>query len=61
MAMLTPEIEQLNGEVVGEPLKWEIHIAETSRDLWRLDGLPAPLAKSEEERIWARENRAVKY
>lgn len=40
---------------------WEYHIAETGRDLWKINGLIPPPWKSEEERVWARENRAMEY
>lgn len=40
---------------------WEYHIAETERGLWKINGLVPPPWRSEEERVWAREGRAVEY
>jgi len=40
---------------------WEYHIAETERDLWKIDGLIPPPWNSEEEKMWVRENKAVEY
>ena len=35
------------------------HIAETERLLWKLNGVYAPEWKSEDEKVWAAENRVV--
>ncbi|KAK5126042.1 hypothetical protein LTR85_011397 [Meristemomyces frigidus] len=40
---------------------WEYHISETERRLWKVNGLIPPPWKSETEREWARENRALPY
>lgn len=40
---------------------WEFHVDETDRRLWRINGLVAPAFKSEEEKMWFRENRAVPW
>lgn len=40
---------------------WEIHFDETPIDLWRVQGLMAPPADSELEKLWAKENRPVPY
>jgi phenylpyruvate tautomerase PptA (4-oxalocrotonate tautomerase family) len=37
---------------------WEFHIDETPIDLWSIQGYRPPLADSEDEKRWARENRA---
>ena len=37
---------------------WELHIDETPRDLWTVQGMYPPASGSEEEQRWARENRA---
>ena len=37
--------------------EWELHIDETPRDLWTVQGLFPPPSGSEEEQRWARENR----
>jgi phenylpyruvate tautomerase PptA (4-oxalocrotonate tautomerase family) len=38
-------------------LDWEIHIDETPRELWTVNGLTPPPTESDEERRWAEENR----
>ncbi|OSS54733.1 hypothetical protein B5807_01616 [Epicoccum nigrum] len=40
---------------------WEFHIDETERRLWRINGLYPPPFQSEEEKVWARENRPVVF
>jgi phenylpyruvate tautomerase PptA (4-oxalocrotonate tautomerase family) len=40
---------------------WEMHIDETSRDFWTVQGLVPPPPESEAERLWARENRPIPY
>jgi phenylpyruvate tautomerase PptA (4-oxalocrotonate tautomerase family) len=40
---------------------WEVHVDETPMDLWRVQGLTPPAPFSDEEKFWARENRAVPY
>lgn len=42
-------------------LGWELHIDETSRDLWSIQGLQPPPPNSEAEQRWARENRPTPY
>ena len=39
----------------------EFHVDETSRELWRTDGLAPPPAGSAAERRWVDENRPVPY
>lgn len=39
---------------------WEYHIEETNRDLWKIQGLVPPLPGSDEEKIWAGQNKATK-
>ncbi|MFI9275578.1 tautomerase family protein [Kitasatospora sp. NPDC052896] len=39
----------------------EFHIDETAQDLWMMDGIAPPPARSEAEQRWARENRPVPY
>ena len=41
-------------------LDWEIHIDETPRDLWTIQGMRPPDEGSPEEQRWARENRPSK-
>ncbi len=42
-------------------LDWEIHISETPRDLWRVQGLDPPPSFSSAEKEWVRQNKAVPY
>ena len=41
-------------------LDWEIHIDETPRDLWTIQGMRPPDEGSAEEQRWARDNRPSK-
>ena len=41
-------------------LDWEIHIDETPRDFWTIQGMRPPEEGSAEEQRWARENRPSK-
>ncbi|EAW12149.1 tautomerase family protein [Aspergillus clavatus NRRL 1] len=52
-AVLTPAFEP-------KGIDWEYFITETPRHLWKINGLVPPPAGSEEEKVWAEENRAVK-
>jgi hypothetical protein len=40
---------------------WEFHVDETERALWRVNGIDPPPHKSEMEKTWAKENRAVPF
>ncbi len=40
---------------------WEIHIDETPMDLWRTQGIEPPKGESVEEKLWAKENRAIPW
>jgi hypothetical protein len=40
---------------------WEYHVCETERRLWKVNGMNPPPWKSEEEKVWAKENRPVAY
>ncbi|KAG2420156.1 hypothetical protein HFD88_004956 [Aspergillus terreus] len=40
---------------------WEFHVDETERRLWRINGLIPPPFKSDDERKWAKENKASPY
>jgi len=42
-------------------LDWELHISETPRDLWRIQGMDPPPAFSEAEKLWLDRNEAVPY
>jgi phenylpyruvate tautomerase PptA (4-oxalocrotonate tautomerase family) len=65
-----PEMRALCMAVIEEKLApfikergfdWEVHIDETAMDLWRVQGLMAPPAESDMERLWAKENRPIPY
>ncbi|OAL48541.1 hypothetical protein IQ07DRAFT_77967 [Pyrenochaeta sp. DS3sAY3a] len=40
---------------------WEYSVEETSRDLWKVQGLVPPMPRSEAEKEWLRLNEAVPY
>ena len=42
-------------------LDWEMHVEQHERELWRVQGLDAPLPDAEEEREWVRQNRAIPF
>jgi hypothetical protein len=41
--------------------RWEYHIEESNRDLWRVQGLVPPPLGSEGFKLWEREGRAVPW
>ena len=46
----------------GHPgLHWEFHVAETSEELWMINGVVPPPAGSEAEQAWARTNTTAPY
>jgi phenylpyruvate tautomerase PptA (4-oxalocrotonate tautomerase family) len=46
--------------VTERGLRYEVHIDDTPRELWSVQGLRPPAEGSEEEQRWALENRALK-
>lgn len=42
-------------------LQWEYFIVESTKDLWKMNGLVPPEAGSEGEREWSRLNKAVAF
>lgn len=40
---------------------WEYSVEETSRDLWKVQGLVPPMPGSEAENEWIRENKPIKF
>ena len=46
--------------VTERGLRWEVHIDDTPRELWSVQGLRPPAEGSEDEQRWALENRASK-
>lgn len=53
-AFLTPMFEP-------KGIDWEYFVTEAPRDLWKINGLAPPAAGSEEEKVWVRENRPVRF
>ncbi|KAJ5086144.1 hypothetical protein N7532_010915 [Penicillium argentinense] len=51
----------LNPILEPKGMDWEYFIAETSRDLWKVNGMVPPPSGSAEEKEWARANCAVKF
>lgn len=49
----------LKPHVADKGYDWEFHVDETERRLWKINGMFPPAFRSEEEKVWARENRAV--
>ena len=41
--------------------EWEYSVEETSRDLWKINGLVPPMPNSDAEKEWVRLNRAVPF
>jgi hypothetical protein len=44
-----------------EDIEFEHHIAETPRDLWRVNGIVPPPTESPEEERWRVENKATEW
>jgi phenylpyruvate tautomerase PptA (4-oxalocrotonate tautomerase family) len=42
-------------------LNWELHVDETPRDLWLIQGLVPPLPNTEPEKKWHLENKPTPY
>ncbi|KAM5343959.1 hypothetical protein ACJ41O_012496 [Fusarium nematophilum] len=51
----------LKPHIADQGYDWEYHVDETSRELWKINGLAPPPWKSEAERWWARENRPLEW
>ena len=45
--------------ITERDLDWEVHIAETERALWRVNGITPPAEGSPEERTWAEADAPV--
>ncbi|KAF2801204.1 hypothetical protein K505DRAFT_227175 [Melanomma pulvis-pyrius CBS 109.77] len=50
--------EALRPFIADKGYEWEYSVEETSRDLWKINGLVPPMPGSEAEKVWARENRS---
>ncbi|KAJ5856489.1 uncharacterized protein N7529_010433 [Penicillium soppii] len=51
----------LKPHIADKGYDWEYHVMETERRLWKINGLVPPPWKSDEEQLWAKEDRAVPY
>ncbi|GAB7345595.1 hypothetical protein MBLNU457_3895t1 [Dothideomycetes sp. NU457] len=54
-------VEVLKPHVADKGYDWEFHVDETERRYWRINGMAPPPFKSEQEKIWVKENKAVPY
>ncbi|KAH8889327.1 hypothetical protein GQ53DRAFT_843007 [Thozetella sp. PMI_491] len=45
----------------GKGYDWEFHVDETSKNMWRVQGLRAPEVGSEPFKLWVQENKAVPW
>ncbi|KJZ70931.1 hypothetical protein HIM_09682 [Hirsutella minnesotensis 3608] len=50
---------RMKPHIADKGYDWEIHIDETERRLWRINGIYPPPFQSADERVWALENRPV--
>ncbi|ETI25443.1 hypothetical protein G647_02216 [Cladophialophora carrionii CBS 160.54] len=54
--------ETLKPSIIDRPeIDWELHIYETPRDLWRIQGLDPPPAFSDAEKVWVEKNKPIPY
>jgi hypothetical protein len=51
----------LKPHIADKGYDWEFHVDETDRRLWKINGMNAPPFRSEAEKVWFRENRAVEW
>ncbi|KAE8388161.1 hypothetical protein ETB97_004583 [Aspergillus alliaceus] len=51
----------LKPHIADRGYEWEFHIDETERRLWRVNGLVPPPFGSDAEKIWAKENKPVRW
>jgi hypothetical protein len=51
----------LKPHIADKGYDWEYTVAETSRDLWEVNGIVPPLPGSEAEVEWVKNNRAEQY
>ena len=49
----------LKPHILDKGYDLEFHIKETERRLWKINGMFPPAFQSEDEKVWAKENRAV--
>lgn len=53
--------QALKAQVADKGYKYEFHVDETERRLWKVNGMNAPPYKSEEEKRWALANEALEW
>lgn len=53
--------EVLKPHIEEKGYDWEYSIEETSRDLWKVQGLVPPMPGSEAELLWVKENKATPF
>jgi len=51
----------LKPHIADKGYDWEVHVDETERRLWQINGINPPPWRSEEEKMWHKENRPVPY
>ncbi|KAJ4294380.1 hypothetical protein N0V90_008070 [Kalmusia sp. IMI 367209] len=51
----------LKPHVADKGYDWEYSVEETSRNLWKVQGLVPPMPGSEAEKKWVEENRATEF
>lgn len=42
-------------------MDYELHVVESPRELWRINGLVPPPSRSDEERVWMEENKVGRW
>ena len=47
--------------IADQGLDWELHIVETERDLWRVQGIDPPLPGTEAEKTWVKANKPIPF
>ncbi|KFA70126.1 hypothetical protein S40285_06611 [Stachybotrys chlorohalonatus IBT 40285] len=59
---LTASLERIMKPFIADKgYDYEYHIDQSERELWRINGFIPPPLQSEEEKVWARLNKAVPY
>lgn len=58
----TSRLDQvMKAHIADKGYDFEYHVDETDRRLWKINGMIPPQWKSEEEKIWVKNNRAIPY
>ncbi|CAK5274408.1 unnamed protein product [Mycena citricolor] len=53
--------EKLKPYTAGRGVDWEIVVADADPQLWNINGMAPPSARSEAETLWKKENKAIPY